>query len=198
MPYGPAAGCVVPALMPPEVKADAAAHYCHVLPDHAGPESDPVVRYLALLAVAGCVARFGATAVLNEDARTACPAFDLIPADGEDVFATLRALPITYPMVGFVMTNVGAPDRPWARTFNADRFDLPDLAYQGTGHGEWGAVFRWFAASLGYARETGATLAAGQTVDVAGGAVTLTLSAPPARGGDLLESDGEMLVVARA
>lgn len=197
MPYGPVASCVAPALMPPEVKRDAANHQSHVLLDHAGPESDPYERYLALLAVAGALARFGATAVLNEDGRTACPAFDLIPADGEDALATLRTLPLTYIMIGFTRTNVGAPTNPWARTYGAHLFGLPDLAYRADGHGEWGRVFGWFAAILGYARETSSTLTAGQSIDLAGDGV-LELSAPPVPGGDLFESDGELLVVSRA
>ena len=194
MPYGPIASCVAPALMPPEVKRDAADHRSHVLLDHAGPEADPYERYLGLLAVAGALARFGATAVLNENGRTACPAFDLIPDDGEDALATLRTLPLTYVMVGFTRTNVGAPERPWVRTYGAHLFGLPDLAYRATGHGEWGRVFRWFAAMLGYARGTGSTLAAGQVVNLDGEA-ELVLSAPPKPGGDLFESDGELLVV---
>ena len=42
-------------------------------------------------------------------AAPACPAFDLIPEDGEDAFVTLRSLPLTYIMIGFTRTNVGAP-----------------------------------------------------------------------------------------
>ena len=45
--------------VPPEVKRDAANHHSHILLDHAGPESDPYERYLALLAIAGSLARFG-------------------------------------------------------------------------------------------------------------------------------------------
>ena len=197
MPYGPIASCVAPALMPPEVKRDAAAHRSHVLLDHGGPSADPYERYLALMTVAGALARFGATAVLNEEGRTACPAFDLIPEDSEDAFATLRTLPLTYVMIGFARTSVGAPERPWVRTYGAHLFGLPDLAYQATGQGEWGTVFGWFAATLGYARETASTLAAGQALNL-DGETELLLTSPPRPGGDLFESEGELLVVSRA
>ncbi len=197
MPYGPVASCVVPALMPPEVKRDAAAHRSHVLFYHSGTEPDPVERYVALGCVGGVLGQFGATAILNEDGRTACPAFDLIPGPGEDVLATLRELPLTYLWVGFVRTSVGGPARPWIRTYNAHRFGLPDLAYQAAGLGEAGEVFGWFAAVLGYLHETNATIAAGQVVNF-DAATELLVDAPPSPGGDLFDSDGELLVLRRA
>ena len=196
MPYGPVASCVAPALMPPEVKADAAAHQSHVLLDHAGPAADALARYTALACVAGALARFGATAVLNEAARTACPAFDLIPDDGEDALATLARLPLTYLFIGFVRTSVGGPAAPWVRTYGAHLFGLPDFAYQAAGPGAApaGTVFAWFAALYGYLRETDATLRPGQAVNL-DGATELTLSEPP-DGSVLFDTDGTLLVVA--
>lgn len=193
MPYGPVESCVTPALMPPEVKAGAARHRSHALLEHLGPERDPLGRYIALACVASALATFGATAVLNETARTACPAFDLIPARGEDLLATLDALPLTYLFIGFVRTNVGAPAAPWVRTYGAECFGLPDLAAQLSPGFDAGAAFKLFAAVLGYSRETGAELAAGQAIDLGPGGAA-TVEAPPT-GGPLFEGEAPVLVL---
>ena len=195
MPYGPIASCVDPALMPPEVKADAARHQSHALLYHAGPEADPTECYLALTAVAGALASLGATAVLNEEARTAVPGFDLIPDPAEDIFATLRALPLLYLFAGFVRTSVGAPDRPWVRTFGCHHFGLPDLAIQANGLGEASTVFKWFNAMLNYLRTTGAEFAPGQVIDL--GDVKLTAREPHPTEDDFLFSAGTLLALER-
>ena len=196
MPYGPIDSCVVPALMPPEVKEDAAKHASHVLLYHAGPEPDVFERYLALTAVSGVLAQFGATAVLNEEARTACPAFDLIPEPGEDAFATIRSLPILYLFAGFVRTNVGAPDRPWIRTYGNHHLGLPDLAYQTNGYHESSTVFGWFNAMLGYLRETSASFLPGQVVQF-DAATKFLFREPQESQADFLHSDGTMVVLER-
>ena len=75
MPYGPVEACVRPAaFLPPEVKADAVAHAAHVLLYYAGAHPDPLERLVALGAVSGALARFGAVVTLNEEARAAVPA----------------------------------------------------------------------------------------------------------------------------
>jgi len=196
MPYGPVASCIDPAMMPPEVKADAARHQSHVLLDHAGPEADPTEGYVALAGVAGALASLGATAVLNEEARTAVPGFDLIPDPDEDIFATIRGLPLLYLFAGFVRTNVGAPERPWIRTFGCHHFGLPDLALQANGLGEASTIFRWFNAMLNYLRTTGATFGPGQVIDLDGG--KLTAREPHPTEDDFLFTQGTLLVLERA
>ena len=196
MPYGPIASCVDPAMMPPEVKADAAEHQSHALLYHAGPETDATECYLALTGVAGALASLGATAVLNEEARTAVPGFDLIPEPEEDIYATLRKLPLLYLFAGFVRTNVGAPDRPWIRTFGCHQFDLPDLAIQANGLGEASTIFRWFNGMLNYLRATEASFAPGQVIDLGDG-VKLTLREPHPTEDDFLFAPATMLVLER-
>ena len=196
MPYGPIASCVEPALMPPDVKADAARHRSHALLYHAGPETDAFEGYLALTALAGALASLGATAVLNEEARTAVPGFDLIPDPEEDIFATLRALPLLYLSAGFVRTNVGSPERPWIRTFGCHHLGLPDLAIQTGGPGEASTVFRWFGAMLNYLRTTDASFEPGQLVDL-GESAKLRVREPHPTEDDFLFTDGTMLVLER-
>ena len=196
MPYGPVASCVEPALMPPQVKADAAKHQSHALIYHAGPENDPFAGYLALTAVAGCSASLGATTILNEDARTAVPGFDLIPEPDEDIFVTLRGLPLLYLAAGFVRTTVGLPDQPWIRTFNCHALGLPDLAYQTANPGESGEVFRWFNAVLNYLRTTESTFEPGQSIDL-GNATRVGVREPHPTESDFLFAPGPLHVLER-
>jgi hypothetical protein len=191
MPYGPVAACVPTALMPDELKAEATAHAGHVLLYHAGGHPDPFERAVVLGAVAGAVARFGAIVTLNEEARAAVPAFDLTPADDEDVLATLRSLPLPYLFAGFVKLDVGAADRPWARTFAAHRFGLPDLARH-IGHDQTRDTFELFGGVLGYLRATGERLRPGDTLDL--GDRRLSLRGATEREW-WLDSPGETLVV---
>ena len=196
MPYGPIASCVDPAMMPPEVKADARNHASHALLYHGGPEADAYEGYLALTGVAGALASLGATAVLNEEARTAVPGFDLIPEPEEDIFATLRKLPLLYLFAGFVRTNVGAPERPWIRTFGCHHLGLPDLAIQARGLGEASAIFRWFNAMLNYLLTTDASFVPGQVIDLGDG-VKLALREPHATEDDFLFAPETLLVLER-
>ena len=192
MPYGPVETCVGPALMDPAVKAEAKAHTAHALLFYAGSHPDALERYVALAAAAGALARFGATAVLNEEARAAAPATDLIPDPDEDALRTLRALPIPYLWAGFVRLDVG-DGRPWARTFAAGRLGLPDLAMHLAGYEETSRAFRLFTGLLGYLRESGEAFEAGDRVNLGGGDV-LRLRAP-ADAEWYLEGTGTMLVI---
>ena len=192
MPHGPVAACIPTAMMPDDIKADATAHGAHVLLYHAGGEPDPLERWVALGVVAGALARFGAVATLNEEARAAVPAFDLTPEDGEDIFATLRGLPLPYLYAGFVKLDVGDAARPWARTFAAHRLGLPDLARHLPGHEATSDTFRLFSGLLGYLRQGGERFHPGDTLDL--GDTRLSLRAPGAKEW-WLDSPGETLVV---
>jgi hypothetical protein len=196
MPYGPIASCVEPALMPPEVKRDAASHKSHVILYHGGPETDPFECYAALASLAGAMASLGATAILNEEARTAVPGFDLIPEPQEDIHATIRNLPLLYLFAGFVRTTVGAPERPWVRTFGCHLLNLPDLALQAHGYGEMSLIFQWFCSMLSYLRTTDASLEPGQIVALSED-LKLSIREPHPTELDFLHSEGTMLVLER-
>jgi hypothetical protein len=193
MPYGPVEACVGPAMIPPPFKHDAKYHASHVLLYEAGTHPDPLERYVALGAVASALARSDAIVVMNEEARTAVQALDLIPDAGEDLLHTLRTLPIPYLWGGFVKLDVGDPEKPWARTFAGHRLGLPDLAYHLESHQETSRVFRLFAGMLGYLRQMRETFEPGDTIDLADGG-RLWLRAP-AEAEWFLESPGTMLVV---
>jgi len=193
MPYGPVEACVGPAMVAPPVKQDAKLHRSHALLYYTGTHGDPLERYVALGVVASALARLDAIVVMNEEARTAVPALDLIPEDGEDLLRTLRGLPLPYLYGGFVKLDVGDAERPWVRTFAAHRFGLPDLAYHLSGHSETSQAFRLFAGMLGYLRQSGERFEPGDGIDL-GGEGKLRLRAPTDAEW-YLESDGTMLVV---
>lgn len=193
MPYGPVETCVVPALMPPELKEEARRHGAHILLFYAGSDAVPVERYVALAAVAGALARFGASVVLNEEARAAVPAYDLVPDPEEDALRTLRNLPVPYLWGGFVRMDAGDSQRLWVRTFANHRLGLPNLAYHTTAPGEVRRVFELFAGMLGYLKQMGETFTAGDTIDLGDG-VKLRVR-EPADAEWYLDSDGPMLIV---
>lgn len=193
MPYGPVEACVGPAMVAPPVKQDAKLHESHALLYYAGTHPDPLERYVALGAVASALARLDAIVVLNEEARTAVQALDLIPDEGEDLLRTLRGLPLPYLYAGFVKLDVGDPDRPWVRTFAAHRLGLPDLARHLESHRETSRAFRVFAGMLGYLRQSGERFEPGDGIDL-GGEGKLRLRAPT-ESEWYLESEGTMLVV---
>jgi hypothetical protein len=193
MPYGPVETCVVPAMMPPELKEEARQHKAHVLLYYAGSDPDPVERYVALAAAAGALARFGASVILNEEARAAVPAYDLIPDAEEDALRTLRGLPVPYLWGGFVRMDAGDANRLWVRTFANHRLGLPNLAYQTTGPGEVRRAFELFAGMLGYLKQMGETFTPGDTIDLGDG--TKLRLREPADAEWYLDSDGLMLVV---
>lgn len=193
MPYGPVETCVVPAMLPPDLKHEAIRHGSHALLYYAGFEPDPIERYVALAAVAAAVSRFGGLLILNEDARAAVPAFDLIPEENEDILGTLRKLPIPYLWGGFVKLDVGDPARPWARTFANARLGLPDLAYHLPSHADTGRVFQLFTGMLGYLKQTREEFTPGDTIDLGDGPKLRLRS--PTEIEWYLDSDGPMLVV---
>lgn len=193
MPYGPVETCVGPALIPPPMKVDAKQHQAHALLYYAGTNPDPLERFVALCAVAGAFARFDAIVVLNEEARAAVPAFDLIPEDGEDPLDTYRNLPIPYLLGGFTKMDTGNADRPWVRTFANHRLGLPNLAKQLDGHEQTAETFQLFAGMLGYLKQMGETFTAGDAIDLGDGA-KLHLREPTEQEW-FLESSGVMLVV---
>ncbi len=193
MPYGPVESCVGPALIPPPMKVDAKQHQGHALLYYAGGETDPMERFAALCAVAGALARLDGIAVLNEEARSAVPAFDLIPDDGENALETYRNLPIPYLLGGFTKMEAGDAARPWVRTFANHRLNLPNLARHLNGHGETAAAFQLFAGMSGYLRTMGESFTAGDVVDLGDGA-KLRLR-EPSEVEWFLDSNGPMLVI---
>ena len=193
MPYGPVESCVGPALLPPPMKVDAKRHQAHILLFYAGTFADVRERFVALCAVAGALARCDAICVLNEDARTSCPAFDLIPDEGEDALATYRRLPVPYLLGGFVKMTVGDAGILWVRTFANHRLGLPDLAIRMADHGRTARTFQLFTGIAGYLLETGEALTAGESLDLGDG-TTYTVR-DPTEAEDFLTSPGAMLVL---
>jgi hypothetical protein len=193
MPYGPVEVCVGPAMIPPPYKHDARHHAAHVLLYYAGTHPDPLEQFVALGAVASALARYEAIVVLNEEARAAVLALDLIPEAGESILETLRTLPVPYLYGGFVKIDAGDPDRPWVRTFANRRLGLPDLAQHLSGHDETSKAFRLFAGMLGYLRQTGERFEPGDTVDLGDG-TRLRLRSPTELEW-FLESEGTMLII---
>ena len=191
MPYGPVETCVGPALIPPPMKVDAKQHGSHTLLYYSGIDTDAMEQFVALCAVAGALARFDAIVILNEEARTACPALDLIADDGEDVLATYRNLPIPYLLGGFVKMQVGTDTRPWVRTFANQRLNLPNLATQLHSHEETGATFELFAGLLGYLRKMNETFTAGDSIDLGNRKLSLR---KPTEAEWWLDGDGVLVV----
>ena len=194
MPREPVEACVRPAHIPGEMKEAAYAHAAHVLLYYAGYEADPHEQYVGLAAAAAALARFGATTVLNESARTAVPAVALLPHDDDpgDGMQMLRTLPIPLLYGGFVKLEVEGQDGVWMRTFGNHLLRMPDLAYRAEGHHQGAMLFEVFGHMLDYLRESGRTFAAGDTMQVGRDFYLRLRERTEAEW--FLESDGELLV----
>jgi hypothetical protein len=159
--------CLQAALLPEEVKADARNHKAHALLYYRGAVKDPVEERVALACAAAILAEHGAIVVLNEEARAAILATDLLPdAPGEDMLAVLRSLPLPYLYAGFAKLLLTNLPGVWMRTFAGYRLGLPDLAYRARGHEEGQATFGLFSGLLGYLRSTGLEFEDGETVKI--------------------------------
>lgn len=189
--------CVKPAHFAPEFKEVAYRHQTHVMLYYNGYDQDPLEQYVALAAVAGVLATFGAVFTLNETARTAIPAPVLTPheEDNGDMLAALRGLPLVLLYCGFVKLEIEGQPGVWMRTYGCHRFGLPDLALHADGHGIAQFVFELFGNALRYLRTSGHQFAVGHKMQV-GDDMFLQLRA---RTTDewYLESEGEMLVADR-
>lgn len=194
MPQAPVEACVRPAHFSAELKQEAYRHVSHVLLYYAGYETDPHEQYVGLAAVAAGLARFGATFVLNEPARTAIPASGLVPHDDDpgDFLHMLRTLPIPMLYGGFVKFEVEDEPGVWMRTFGNNLLRLPNLAFRAVGHEHSAIVFEAFGHMLDYLRESGRTFAPGDTMQV-GQELHFRLR-ERTEAEWYLESEGEMLV----
>lgn len=176
MPAAAIDACLRAALLPEEVKADARAHRSHVLLYYAGSDLRPLAQLVALAAVAGALAEFGAIVTLNEEARAAILSTDLLPdRPGEDMMAVLRGLPVPYLYGGFAKMVLSDSGAVWMRTFANPRLGLPNFAYHAAGHAEGQATFQLFTALAGYLLESGATFAAGESLRLDDAIYTLRL-----------------------
>ena len=167
MPSTAIEACLQAALLPPEVKADARAHQSHMLLYYGGYDDRPLEQLIALAAVAGVLAEFGAIVTLNEEARAAILSTDLLPdQDGEDMLAVLRSLPIPYLFGGFVKLVLSDTQAIWWRTFANQRLGLPNLACFAASHDEGQATFRLFSGLLGYLQEMNLQLDDGEVLRI--------------------------------
>jgi hypothetical protein len=194
MPAEAVEACVGPSHYPQELKQQARAHRGHLLLFYAGHEAEPLEQYVALAAVAGALTRLGALVVLNEAAHTSFPAKALSGSGVQgDILEMLRSLPLPVLYCGFVKYNVEGVDGVWMRTYGAHLLGLPDFAALAAGHHEGEKYFELFNNLLNYLRNSGATMAAGHTMQV--GPDTYLRARAPAKGEYFLKSEGELLVV---
>jgi hypothetical protein len=185
--------CVAPSHYAQELKERALSHRSHLLLHYAGYESEPLEQYVALAAVAGVLARFGAIVVLNEAAHTSFSATALSGEDiGGDVLEILRTLPLPILFCGFVKYDVEGIEGVWMRTYGAPLFGLPDFAGHAEGHHEGQKYFDMFSNMLTYLRESGASLKAGHTSQI--GDEEFVRFRKPTEDEPFLDSESELLV----
>lgn len=185
--------CVAPAHYPQQVKDEVRQQTSHILLYYAGHETDPLEQYVALAAVAGALAGFGALAVLNETAHTSLPAAVFADEDmGEHSLEILRDLPLTMLYCGFVKYQVEGVHGVWMRTYGSDAFGLPDFAALAAGHHEGQRYMDIFNTVLGYLIQSGAHMEAGHTMQI--GETELMRLREPAEGEYYLHGPERVLV----
>jgi hypothetical protein len=184
--------CVQGAHYGADLKAKARVHKSHVILYYAGQESSPLEQYVALAAVAGVLARYGAIVVVNESGHTSFPADALAGGEG-DMMELLRSLPIPILYSGFVKFDVKGVQGVWMRTFGNHLLGLPDFAHLAKGHHEGQVTFDMISTLLSYLVSSGATIAPGHTMET--GPDTFLKARSPNPDEYFLESEGEMLVL---
>jgi hypothetical protein len=185
--------CVAPAAYPAQVKDEVRAHTSHIILYYAGFDENPLEQYVALAAVAGALAGFGALAVLNEHAHTSLPAGILAPDSlGSESLELLRSLPLNALYCGFVKYEVQDVLGVWMRTYGGDLFGLPDFAVLASGHEEGQRYADIFNNIMGYMMESGAELAAGHTMQI--GESSYMKLREPAEAEYFLDGPGKVLV----
>ncbi len=184
---------LLPSHLTADLKAKVRKHRAHLLLYYAGSEPDRLEQYVALAAVAGVFGELGAIVVANEGGRTSFPAAAL-SRDGPmgPMMDTLRELPLTMLYCGLNKIEIQGERGVWMRTVGADLLGLPDFATRAKGHGQTEKVSEIFNSVLQYLRTSGATMAAGHTMQV--GADLFMKLRDPREGEDFLETDGTMLV----
>jgi hypothetical protein len=167
MPADAVESCVAPSHYPEELKQKARAHQAHVILYYGGYEESAVEQYVALTAVAGVLASFGALVILNESGHTSFPAAALSGEEAEgDRLELLRTLPLPILYCGFVKHEVADVPGVWMRTYGAPLMGLPDLAAHAEGHHEGERYFQIFDNVFGYLLDAKAQLAAGHTMQI--------------------------------
>ncbi|HKB05566.1 MAG TPA: DUF4261 domain-containing protein [Gemmataceae bacterium] len=188
--------CVDPAHYKQAMKQRARASRAHALLYYGGYEKDVLENYVALAAVAGALAGFDASVVTNESGHSSLPAGVLVPGQTDgDQMELLRSLPLLHLYCGFVKYEVKGVDGVWMRSYGADKFGLPDLAFLADGHQQGEDTFEIFSNILGYLRESGAELAAGHTMQV--GPDMFVRLREREKGEYFLESEGDLFVLER-
>jgi hypothetical protein len=190
--------CVRPSHLPRPVKESSRRHTAHAFLTYAGREADPLEQYATLALVGGALATQGARFLVNEESYGLCPSDALWgsltaeAAEGGDVFAMLRAMPIPLFYGGFLKIEIEGEPGVWMRTVGNDRLGLPDLALHADTHGQRAATVDLFTHLLGDLRATGGRFEPGQTVPIGPGR-SLRWREPTAEE-YFLESRGVMLV----
>jgi hypothetical protein len=192
MPAESVENCVEPAHYPQELKARARAHQAHLLLFYAGYEMSPLEQFVALAAVAGVLASFGALVVLNESACTSFPAAALQAGVADDMMDALRTLPLPILYCGFAKYEVQDTAGVWMRTHGAGKFGLPDFAAHAAGHHEGKRYFELFSTIFHYLLSTGKEMSSGHTMQV-GETEFLRLRSATAQEA-FLAGDGNLLV----
>ncbi len=186
--------CVAPAHYPQEVKARVRQNQSHVILYYGGFDEDPMERYVALAAVAGCLSdEGGGVAVLNEHAHSSLPAGIFSSEElGEESLDVLRSLPLTALFCGFVKYQIGGVQGVWMRTYGADMFGLPDFAVLAEGHHQGEQYAGMFDNIFNYLLESGAAMMAGNTMQI--GQDSYMRLRAPSQQEYFLDGPGEVLV----
>jgi hypothetical protein len=186
--------CIAPAHYSQELKNEARGHTGHLLLYYGGYEPSPFEQYVALGAVAGVLANFGALVVLNESAMTSLPAIALGSEGAEGhALELLRSLPLPILFCGFVKYELEGVDGVWMRTHGAELLSWPDLAVHADDHDHAEKYFGIFDNVFQYLRDSGALLADGHTMQV--GDETYIRFRKPASNEPFVESESNLLVV---
>lgn len=158
--------CIAPAHYSQDLKEQIRHSDSHLLLYYVGYEQDVLEQYLALTYVAACFESFNALAVINGNAHTSLPVnvISELIADQDGIDNLCHCLPTFF--CGFVKYEVENVNGVWMRTYGASVFGLPDFAVLANNHDDSEHYFIMFGNILQYLRDSGATMAPGDTMEM--------------------------------
>ncbi len=138
------------------------SHKGHALLYYEGKNKNPLEQYIALTFICSILYEFGATIILNENVSAVHPLEIFQKTEEQDYHEFLATSPMVFLYCGMHIYRENNSD-VWLRTTGAEKFNLPNFAIQTSDH-QISEYYVKFSEFMSYAKETGATIHAGDTL----------------------------------
>jgi hypothetical protein len=185
--------CVTPAHYSQDIKDQVRENDSYIILYYTGYEKNILEQYLALTRFAASFEPFNGLALINGKGHSSLPikVIRQLATEKGGIEGLCHCLPMFY--CGFVKYEIENVKGVWMRTYGADAFGLPDFAVLANSHDEGVYYFDMFSNILQYLRDSGTTMASGDTMEV--GDNKMMSLRTPRDDESFLKDEGYVLVV---